>query len=585
MSTTTDTDERPLTDRITDNPRPALVWLAGMALLVLAELSRYVAGLIRLGDTALFILGGVRAVPGFVASNVGDTLGSSVGDTFGLIAGSVAYWATIVLMLLFAALVVKALFVPMSLVDRLGIERSILVNGIIERVLVAGVLGVVAGLVIVTPLGAVLDTVLGAVVGLLDAIAELPSLTSREVISNQGYQDPSGGGWQGTFLGLSPAVAWAIRVAVVYVYAFLLLAWVWKGYDTFRQHYREADWTPRDDTVNRFRGHYWGLFGLAVVFAFVVMAVWAPVLGPATAQENIYSPYENDIQYVEDGEVETVTHGTANIDSRSQGGTQNIGPMSYDNYGRWAPLGTNQDGKDLMTQVVYGARTSLVISLTGVGLGLAIALLLSLVTAYYKGLVDLITIIASDTIISIPAFLLVLLIMVVFRQSNQEYASQLMDIYNGGFILALIYAGVYWPTLWRSIRGPSLQVAEQEWVDAAKSYGQTPLMTMRKHMAPYVATYIMIYGSLLLGGAIILTAALSFLGLGIEEPTPEWGRIVSQGRPYIPTSSWHISTIPGLMIVFVVVGFNALGDGVRDAIDPESDVGEGADAAATGGGA
>jgi peptide/nickel transport system permease protein len=238
-----------------------------------------------------------------------------------------------------------------------------------------------------------------------------------------------------------------------------------------------------------------------------------------------------------------------------------------------------------MTEIVYGARTSLVISLTGVGLGLFIALLLSLVTAYYKGLVDLITIVASDTIISIPAFLLVLLIMTLFDQSNKGYAGQLMDVYNGGLVLALIYAGVYWPTLWRSIRGPSLQVAEQEWVDAAKSYGQTPLMTMRKHMAPYVATYIMIYGSLLLGGAIILTAALSFLGLGISAPTPEWGRIVDQGQSYIATSSWHISTIPGLMIVFVVVGFNALGDGVRDAIDPESDVGEGADAAATGGGA
>ena len=77
----------------------------------------------------------------------------------------------------------------------------------------------------------------------------------------------------------------------------------------FREHYREADWTPRDDTVNRFREHYWGLFGLAIVFAFVVMAVWAPVLGPVTAQENIYSPYENEIQYVEDGEVKTATHG------------------------------------------------------------------------------------------------------------------------------------------------------------------------------------------------------------------------------------------------------------------------------------
>jgi peptide/nickel transport system permease protein len=581
MSATTDNRERTLRERIAANPRPALVWLAGAAVLLLAELSRYVGGLISLGDAAVFAIGGLADSPSSVASNVGSTLDAAVSPAFGLVAGSIAYWAMILLLLLLAAAIVKPLFVPVSLVDRLGIERSAGLEELLERALVAAGLGVFAGLFALTPLGGAIEAVIGTIAGLAESISQLPSLTSREFIPNQGYQNPDGSGWEGTFLGLSPAVAWAIRVVVVYVYAFVLLAWVWKGYDTFREHYREADWTPRDDTINRFRGHYWGLFGLAIVFAFVVMAVWAPVLGPATAQENIYSPYENEVQYVEDGEVKTTTHGAANIESRSQGGSQNVGPLSYDDYSRWAPLGTNQDGKDLMTQVVYGAQTSLTISLTGVGLGLLIALVMSLITAYYKGLVDLITIIASDTIISIPAFLLVLLVMVVFRQGEHP----IMDIYNGGFLLALVFAGVYWPTLWRSIRGPSLQVAEEEWVDAAKSYGQSPLATMRKHMAPYVATYIMIYGSLLLGGVIIATAALSFLGLGINAPTPEWGRIVSQGRSYISTNSWHISTIPGVMIVFVVIGFNALGDGIRDAIDPESDVGEGTDAAATGGGA
>jgi peptide/nickel transport system permease protein len=576
MSTTEPTDESSLRDRIAANPRPALLWLAGAVLLIAAELGRYISGLVRLGDVALFVVGGLATVPSAVASNVGDTLG--------IVAGSIAYWASIVLLLAVAATLLKPLL-PVTVVDRLDVTSGTVWADLIERGAVAAGLGVVAGLVVFTPLGGLLDAALGAVVVAADAVSQLPTLTSREIIPNQGYQDPGGGGWQGTFLGLSPAQSWAVRVCVVYAYAFALLAWSWRGYQVFREHYREADWTPRDDSINRFRGHYWGLFGLVVVFAFVVMAVWAPVLGPATAEQNIYDPYENEFQYVEGGEVKTATHGVANIDSRSQGGKQNVGPMSYDDYGRWAPLGTNQDGKDLMTQVAYGARTSLVISLTGVGLGLLIALLLSLVTAYYKGLVDLITIIASDTIISIPAFLLVLLVMVVFRQSQSPLATKVIDVYNGGLLLALVFAGIYWPTLWRSIRGPSLQVAEEEWVDAAKSYGQSPLATMRKHMAPYVATYIMIYGSLLLGGVIIATAALSFLGLGINAPTPEWGRIVSQGQAHVSTNSWHISTIPGLMIVLVVVGFNALGDGIRDAIDPESDVGGGADAAATGGGA
>jgi len=97
----------------------------------------------------------------------------------------------------------------------------------------------------------------------------------------------------------------------------------------------------------------------------------------------------------------------------------------------------------------------------------------------------------------------------------------------------------------------------------------------------------MIYGSLLLGGIIISTAALSFLGLGINSPTPEWGRLVSDGRAFVSTPSWHVATIPGLMIVLVVTAFNALGDGLRDAIDPEADTGGTDDtgtAAAGGGG-
>ena len=116
MSTTEPTDESSLRDRIAANPRPALLWLAGAVLLIAAELGRYVSGLVRLGDTLLFVFGGVGTVPSWVASNVGGTLG--------VVAGSVAYWVTVVLMLLLAALVVKPLFVPVSLVDRLEIGRA-----------------------------------------------------------------------------------------------------------------------------------------------------------------------------------------------------------------------------------------------------------------------------------------------------------------------------------------------------------------------------------------------------------------------------------------------------------------------------
>ena len=138
-------------------------------------------------------------------------------------------------------------------------------------------------------------------------------------------------------------------------------------------------------------------------------------------------------------------------------------------------------------------------------------------------------------------------------------------------------------THWRSLRGPALQVSERQWVDAARSFGQRPRTVMRKHMLPYITGYLLIYGSMTLGGAIIAIAGLSFLGLGVSPPTPEWGRAINLGQNYVTTGSWHISLVPGLLITVVVTGFNALGDGIRDAIDPQSDSAGGA--AGRGGGA
>jgi peptide/nickel transport system permease protein len=202
-----------------------------------------------------------------------------------------------------------------------------------------------------------------------------------------------------------------------------------------------------------------------------------------------------------------------------------------------------------------------------------------MVTAYYKGLADLVTVVASDAFSSIPLVLLLIMLSVVLR--NTWIAS----LYNGAVILVLIFGLFFWPGYWRTVRGPAFQTVENEWIDAAKSYGQSPLTLMRKHIAPYVIGYLLIYASLGLGGIIISTSALSYLGLGITAPTPEWGRLVALGQAYVPTVSWHISIIPGLAIVLVVTGFNALGDGIRDAIDPESEGStEGGTAAAGGGG-
>jgi len=428
--------------------------------------------------------------------------------------------------------------------------------------------------------GAVLSLLAGvaAVDGAAAAAESVPTLLSRETIPNQGAQVP-GEGWRGTFLGLSPAAAWGLRVALIYAYAGAWLAWGWRGYRTFREEYRVAGWTPRDDFVDRFRNHGWGLFGLLVVLAFLVLATFAPAMGPTTVEQNVESPYEHTVEYYDEDadRVATVPVGDANLGAVSQGtDARNVGPLSYDRYGRFHPFGTMETGKDLFTFAAAGARVSLFISLLAIGISTVISATLAMVSAYYGGVVDLAVVLLADATQSLPQLLVVMLLSVVFS------GTWIAGLYSGGVLLAVIFALTGWPQLWRAIRGPALQVAERDWVDAADSIGTPTNQTMRRHMLPYVLGYLLVYTSMSLGGIIIGIAGLSFLGLGVNSPTPEWGRAVDIGQPYLATESWHIALIPGVLVVIVVTGFNALGDGVRDAIDPESDASADESAAAAG---
>lgn len=484
MSETPTDEEVPLRDRIAANPRPALQWLAGAAVLLAIEFGAFVGVIIQLVLTA------VRLLP----SDPGAAALASAGE----------------------------------------------------------------------------------------AAEAIPTLLTRSLIPNQGYQTASGE-WVGTFLGLEPAYAWLLRVVLIYAYAFAWLGWFWVGYRWFRDNYRYADWTPRDDVVDRLRSHRWGQFGFVLVLTFFVLALFAPALGPTTVDANIQNPYTHYTKYYDDEieSVSNVTVGTANLGSTSQGaGGENVGPWSYDDYGRFHPFGTLTDGKDLFTFMAAGARISLMIGLVSLTIAGFIATALAMLTAYYKGLADLATVITSDSIQALPVLLVLILASAVFGNT------WIANLYNGAVMLIAIFSVTYWPFFWRALRGPALQISEQEWIDAAKSFGQKPRTIMQKHMLPYVVGYLLIYASLTLGGIIIAVAGLSYLGLGITPPTPEWGRAISAGQPYVATASWHISLIPGVMITLIVVGFNALGDGIRDALDPQSEGGEdtGGEAAVAGGG-
>ncbi|MFC7155946.1 ABC transporter permease [Halomarina halobia] len=471
---------------------------------------------------------------------------------------------------------VFALLVLVELGALLGIAIDVLKFVVeIGGGLINGVVDVTAGIA----------AAMGYLDGLGRAAGQIPTLLSRELVPNQGYRTPSGG-WEGTFLGLPPAVAWGIRFVLVYAYVFFFLYWLWRGYDLFVTHYRYADWTPRDDMVRRLRTHRWGQFGFVVVVMFVALALFAPTLSPVTYQDDAMDPYGAELKYFDEeaGEVRTTNYGQANLATASTGGDDPADTVSigeYDEYGRFHPLGTlPTPGGDLFTKLAYGARVSLFVGLLAIGISGLIAVGLGLLTAYYKGLADLAAVVVSDSIQAIPAILLLILMSVVFSEH------WLGDFYNGGLLIALVFGFIYWPGIWRLIRGPAMQVSEQEWVDAARSYGQRSTVTMRKHMLPYIVGYLLVYASMTIGGVIITTSALSFLGIGINPPTPEWGQVVADGRGYVATASWHIAFVPGVLIVLVVTAFNALGDGIRDAIDPQSEGGGGAaeEAAVAGGG-
>lgn len=544
----------PLHARLRENPRPAAIWTVGVLVLVGLELGRIATGTINVGDGIVGALEtGVGAITDAFGAGGARRLVAALGVGLAvyLVGLAVATWtrATVVL----------------KVTDRLPVYPQQLLDGLLFALAV----GVVGWLALQLGLVDLLRALGGAVRSLLVRLGELPTLTARETIPNQGYQMPDGS-WEGTFMGLSAARAWAVRVLAVHLYVLAWLAWLWVGYLWYRSAYRHADWTPRDEVIRRLRYHRWGQFGMVVVVLFLTMALFAPTLGPTTAEQNLYSTFSHSITYYDamaEQPTETLV-GNANLQTRSQGyPAENVGPLSYDQFDRFHPFGTLTDGKDLFTFLVHGARVSLVIGLLSVGLSAFLATIFTLISAYYRGVADLVLVVTGDTIMGVPRLLLLILLTTLMADT------WLGGLYDGGVLLGVILAATGWPFLWRAFRGPALQIAEEDWVDAARSYGQSPGGIMRLHMLPYLLGYLLIYSSLVLGGVILAVAGLSFLGLGITAPTPEWGRAVDLGREYVATDSWHISLIPGIMITLVVMGFNAVGDALRDAVDPKSDTG------------
>ena len=270
------------------------------------------------------------------------------------------------------------------------------------------------------------------------------------------------------------------------------------------------------DLVNAYRKNRLATFGLAVIAVLAVGALAAPLISP-------YDPYKIDLAI----------------------------KAQAPSFAHW--LGTDELGRDLFTRLIYGARISLLIGIVPAVIAQIVGAIVGVVSGYYGGILDYLLMRVADVVLAFPSQLLALAIM---------YSLE------GGLVnLFIALSIVGWASTARVVRSLTLSLKNQEFVEAARSIGVKNTVIMARHILPNCISAIVVLLTLRIPNYILQEAALSFLGMGAQPPTPSWGLIATRGKEYLFSAPW-IGIAPGVFILITVLAFNFMGDGVRDALDP-----------------